>query len=314
VVLLKRAVALTRADSNALRSLTLTYNLAEVLRQGRRTREAIPYLRRVLAGLDAAGYSDTEKVPNVVSLLWLSLMELGEFVVLDSSLRAMVRAQEAAHGTARVSAPIAFFYGYGKLRLGELDSAELWIGRAARDTTQRQITLVDYLPGALSQLRLDQGRVADARAAVARLGDDRRATPAMLRARLRHLEGDPAGAAAQLERELGLLLSDGKPRHPWFALPLALAAEWRLARGDAGGADSLARLARGAAAIDSSALVRSGLVGRAELLRARALRALGDLPGARRAAAGATVALGNGYGEGNPWTAAARLLADSLPR
>ncbi len=84
--------------------------------------------------------------------------------------------------------------------------------------------------------------------------------------------------------------------------------------GDARGADSLARLARVVAAIDSIALTRSGLVGRAELLRARALRAQRDLPGARQAAARATIALANGYGEGNAWTRVARLLVDSLAR
>jgi serine/threonine protein kinase len=316
IVLLRRALALTEADSNAMRTLTLTYNLAELLRQGGRPREAVPYVRRVLAGLVAAGYGDTEKVPNVVSLLWLSLLELGEFTALDSSLRGLIREHEAVHGAARVPTAVAFFYGYGKLRLGELDSAEVWVGRAARDTTQRQLTLVDYLPGALSQLRLDQGRVAQAREAVARLPDDRRrgqrATAAALRARLRRLEGDSAGASALLERELHVLLSDGQPALTWFSLPLATAGEWRLAAGDAHGADSLARLARAVAAIDSVAGVRSGLVGRAELLRARALRAQGDLPDARRAAADAGLALANGYGADHPWTRAARALVDSL--
>jgi eukaryotic-like serine/threonine-protein kinase len=317
IVLLRRALALTEADSNAMRTLTLTYDIAELLRQGGRTRETVPYVRRVLAGLNDAGYGDTEKVPNAVSLLWLSLLELGEFAALDSSLREFIRDHEAVHGAARVPTAIAFFYGFGKLRLGELDSADVWIGRAARDTTQHQTTLVDFLPGALSQLRLDQGRVAEAREAIARLPDDRRslrATAAMLRARLRRLEGDSAGASALLERELGVLLTDGHQTLTWFALPLATAGEWRLARGDARGADSLARLARRVAAIDSIALTRSGLVGRAELLRARALRAQRDLPGARQAAARATIALANGYGEGNAWTRVARLLVDSLAR
>jgi len=111
-----------------------------------------------------------------------------------------------------------------------------------------------------------------------------------------------------------VLLSDGQQALTWFALPLATAGEWRLAGGDARGADSLARLARGVAAIDSTALARSALVGRAELLRARALRAQRDLPGARQAAARATIALANGYGEGNAWTRVARLLVDSLAR
>ena len=73
----------------------------------------------------------------------------------------------------------------------------------------------------------------------------------MLRARLRRADGDPAGASALLEGELGTLLADGGPRLTHFALPLVTAGEWRLARGDLRGADSLARLARSAAATDS---------------------------------------------------------------
>jgi hypothetical protein len=117
-----------------------------------------------------------------------------------------------------------------------------------------------------------------------------------------------------LERELGALLSDGKPSLTLFALPLITAGEWRLAGGDASGADSLARLARNAAALDSIALVRSGLAGQAELLLARALRARGQVPDARRAADRAVTALANGYGRDNAWTRAGRALADSLAR
>ena len=101
------------------------------------------------------------------------------------------------------------------------------------------------------------------------------------------------------------LLSDGQPGLTLFALPLVVAGEWRLARGDAAGADSLARLARDAAAIDSLALGRSALAGRAELLQARAL-------GTHAPAARAVTALGTGYGTHNQWTQAARVLLDSL--
>jgi hypothetical protein len=97
-----------------------------------------------------------------------------------------------------------------------------------------------------------------------------------------------------------------------FALPFVTAGEWRLAGGDARGADSLARLARTAAAIDSLALERSALAGRAELLLARALRAEGQMSDARQASVRAVTALTNGYGPENVWTRSARLLVDSL--
>jgi len=88
----------------------------------------------------------------------------------------------------------------------------------------------------------------------------------------------------------------------------------RLDAGDASGADSLARLARTAAAIDSVALSRSALAGRAELLSARALRARGKAADAREAAQRAVTALANGYGSNNVWTRSARSLADSLAK
>ena len=74
----------------------------------------------------------------------------------------------------------------------------------------------------------------------------------------------------------------------------------------------IARLARTAAAIDSLALTRSALAGRAELLSAQALRARRDSTGAREAARRAITALANGYGPEHQWTRTARVLADSL--
>ena len=55
-----------------------------------------------------------------------------------------------------------------------------------------------------------------------------------------------------------------------------------------------------------------GLAGRAQLLRMRTLRALGDTAGARATAAFAIQALENGMGRSHPNTLAARALLDSL--
>jgi len=74
----------------------------------------------------------------------------------------------------------------------------------------------------------------------------------------------------------------------------------------------LALLGRAAAGIDSLAFQRSGYVGRAELVRARARQALGDLPSAREAAERAIVAMSNGFGPSNPHTQAAREFRSSL--
>ena len=126
--------------------------------------------------------------------------------------------------------------------------------------------------------------------------------------------GNAAGASRLLEHELTALYSESATTLTLFSLPLVTAGEWRLAAGDARAADSLARLAWSAAVVDTLAPTRSALAGRADLLRATALRTLGSSDAARVAAERAVVALTNGYGTGNTWTLAARALLDSLPR
>ena len=315
IALLKRAIVVGEDEPGTTEQLGRTNSLAEVLRLSGRIREAVPYFRRILADLEALGYGETDAFPNVVNFLSTSLMDLGELSALDSTLRGFIRPREAVHGEGRVPTLLAFIYARAKLRLGEIDSADVWLTRAMRDTTQGAGQFEAYLASTLAELRLDQSRLGDARVAVAQLPAGRRgqrATAAMLRARLQRVAGDPRGASALLERELGTLWSDGQQRLTLFALPLVTAGEWRLAGGDARGADSIAVLARTAAAIDSLALVRSALAGRAELLHARALRAGGRLPEARQAAVRAVTALANGYGPNHRWTRAARVLADSL--
>ncbi|MEP6474519.1 MAG: hypothetical protein ABJC74_12390, partial [Gemmatimonadota bacterium] len=209
-------------------------------------------------------------------------------------------------------------YGQNKLRLGQLDSADLWMSRAMKDTTQGAGAFAAWLPQALTELRLEQGRIAEAREASKNVTGGprgRRAIRALLMARLLWAEGHPSQAAAQLESTLDSLRADGGPPLSHFALPLVYAGEWRLATGDARGADSLAGLAL-AAAISGDSLgdVLSGLAGRADLLSARARKLTGDLGGATTAADNALIALRGGYGRRSRWAMEAFALRDSLPR
>ena len=227
-------------------------------------------------------------------------------------LTRLVREREAAAGPSRVPVLLAFMHGRSKLRLGELDSADHWLARVGK---VRDGSLKNWFPTAEAQLRLDQGKLPEARAAIGQLPGGlpgRRATAAMLRARLLRAEGDPAGASRLLEGELGTLYRESTKTLSLFTLPLVTAGEWRLAAGDPRGADSFARLGRSAAALDSLALSRSALAGRAELLLARALHTEQDRPAARAAAERAIVALANGYGADHQWTRWARALRDSL--
>jgi serine/threonine-protein kinase len=316
VVLLQRAVAMV-GDSSASNSITMMNSLADMLRLTGRPREAIPIQHRLLNALDDWGRGETDEFEAAVAVLERAWSDLGEFATIDSALGTLIARRERAYGPGQVPTLLAFLHGQNKVRLGQVDSADLWIGRARRDTTQVAGALVNWMPPALAQLRLDQGRLRDAEAAVAKLPGGlrgRRATAAWLRARLLDARGERRAAAALLEHELTALYAESPNTLTLFALPLVTAAEWRLASGDARGADSLARMARSSAALDSLCRTGSGLVGRAELLLARALSAQNEAPAALEAARRASVALTRGYGSASRWRHDASALLDSLSR
>jgi serine/threonine-protein kinase len=311
-----RAVALVENESSVSRLGRLN-DLANALRAAGRTREATDYQIRIITELDSTGYASTDIFPNALSFLAAGLWELGELAVIDSILGTYVRVEEAMHGTGNTGTVLGFIYGVGKLRLGELDSADVWLTRAMRDTTQGAGGISAWAPSAFTQLRLEQGRRREARQLFATLPGgthSRRVVAALLGARLRYADGDTIGASRMLDTALRTLAGD-RPNPPTnMTLAFTTAAEWHLAAGDAPGADSLAQLAHRAAALDSLALQRSAYAGRADLVRARALRSLGNVGSAREAISRAVVALASGLGPSTPHAREARALLDSLGR
>ncbi len=320
IPLLTQAVARAEAAAGSGAPLStdrlqLTNDLAQALRAGGRTREASRLQRQQVVALDSAGYVETDILPNALSFLVSTLNELGEFAVAESTVAGIVRQQEAIHGAGHPATILAFMLGNEYLRSGELDSADLWITRSMRDTTEGAGGLSTWLSIAQTQLRLDQHRLPEARRALQTMphgshGLD--ALTAMYQARVRWELHDSAGASAALEENIRKLSGPGPRLPPDLALPLITAGEWRLASGNSRKADSLAQLAIAAAAVDSLARSRSGLVGRAELLRARALHAESDSRQAREAAGRALRALASGFGPGNERTREAQALLDSL--
>ncbi len=318
VRLLREAVERGQQE-NVLRQLQLSMqlqllnDLAQALRGGGQVREAVRYHERILAVLDSSGYALTELTPHATGFLFSALSELGELARADAIVGGLIRQYEAVQGVGNAEHTLQMLYGTGKLRVGQLDSADLWIARVVRDSTTTGVVL-GWVPAALGQLRLDQGRIQEARAQYHLLPSgtpSRRATRALLGARLRYAAGDRTGALRALEDSLRAQMA-GAPPSPLLATSLLMVAEWRLATGDAGKADSLARLAISAAAVDSLALSRSGWVGRGELIRARALRLGNDALGAGLAAGRAVTALEAGFGPGSRYAAEAVALRDSL--
>ena len=315
VGVLTRALAATRRGGPGppLIRQEATISLATALGAAGRTREAAAYQRLTLAELDTRGYGATDYFANVVHILASSLAELGELAAVDSMVSSVIRSQ-LTQG-ARSSARLHLLAGLTKLRMGELDSAAAAIARAERGNGEGGGTVSDNLPVAKTQLELERRRPAEARRSLAAIPDGTfgwRANRAWFTAWTRYLEGDVRGAMAALEDSLHALTgNDSRPR-PWLAMPFVMAAEWRLVAGDARAADSLARLGRDAAAVDSLALGRSAYAGRAELVRARALAALGVATDARQAAERAAIAMSNGYGPRNARTRRAVALRDSL--
>ncbi|HSB52775.1 MAG TPA: serine/threonine-protein kinase [Gemmatimonadales bacterium] len=314
VALQSRAVALSHLLPPGRVRLMPEFRLAEALRGAGRTREASEHQRQILVGLESAGYLGSDELPTMVEQLASTLSELGELAVFDSVVSATMLQVGALRGQ-QSSGVLNFLHGLALLRLGELDSAEVWFSVARRDTTEGAGGLAWYLPPATTQLLVEQGRIAEARRSLPALPTGtrfRRATGAWLRARILRAEGQRQQAARLLEDTLAVLWG-GTPATA-LSLPFVTAAEWRLEAGDARGADSLATLGRAAAAVDSLALRRSAYAGRAELVRARALVQLGDSAGGRLAAENAVSALAIGYGPTRPLTKAAQALRDSLFR
>ncbi len=283
VTLLRRALELP-GDAEGLRLQNLS-GLATALRRAGRTREAAEYQRQILDSMKASGYDNTEALPSLMAYLSGALSELGEFSAMDSVVRGVIRQQEAAHGAEDVDGRYAVVYGQSKLRQGQIDSAARWLAIAARDTSEAALAGTRmWLPPARAMLLLQQGRIAEARALTRTLPTD---TPmrllhrTLLELRMRRADGDTVGARVALDSALASLgesvRADGRSAPPVHAVyALLTAAEWRRDDGLGTEADSIARLAAAAAAVDSLAWRRSAHVGRAELIRAQVAEAEGQ--------------------------------------
>jgi tetratricopeptide (TPR) repeat protein len=319
IPLLTEAVALagqnTSEEDMGTDLHSLRNDLAQALRAAGQTREAGRVQLSIVNSLDSSGYGLTTAMVNMSGYLMGTLQELGEFAVTESILVGRVKQYEKVYGNRQPPVLLGFELGLTQLRLGMTDSANAWIEWVLRDTTGVMAGVPAWMPTALSTLRLDQHRPAEAKAALKPYvvnSPIRQAYSVLINSRIRWEEGDSNGARRMLEEGIRGLHGDGPRPATFLSLSLVTAGEWRLLSHDYVLADSLGREAIAAAAVDTLALTRSAYVGRGELIRARALSGLGKTDEAAAAARRSAVALGNGYGRDHRWTRQAEALLDSI--
>jgi hypothetical protein len=294
--------------------LSIIFQYGTALRLAGHIRSALPHFANALHGLDSSGYSGINLLEQVLGNTAVSMLEIGDFVAADSLLRIHVQRNETRFGPGGTSKHLAWLYGTAKLRLELIDSAASWLELAARDTSTDEY-IMRQLPIALAELRLVQGRPAEAVSLLGTVSGSsrgRRATLTWLQARTRAARGQDDAAVSLLDETLRDVAAVDQPPLPQFTLPLLTLGEWRLAQGDARAADSLAARARAALARDSLADLQSGLAGQAHFFKAQARLALHDTAAAVRALAASVGPLARGYGRTHPRTIRAESLYSAL--
>jgi hypothetical protein len=134
ITLLTRSLARLPAGNASLRQGTL-FELANALRAAGRSRESAVYHRQIVDELVVAGYNGTDILANEFSWLASVLNDLGELATLDSLTRALIREQTDVQHIYS-SGVMDFHVGQAQLRMGNADTAEVWLARAQRDTTE----------------------------------------------------------------------------------------------------------------------------------------------------------------------------------
>lgn len=187
-------------------------------------------------------------------------------------------------------------------RLGRFDDAEAALRdlsrRAQANAAAKSAARADYV---LAQVLAARGRFDEAEALLAGLGEkidpvQRQCTPDTLRARIRLGQDRLGDAAALVEAELQRVA--GAPPTPATAAALRVAAQVRLAAGDAAGARAAAMEAVATAERIARRADRSADVGEALLRLAQAERAAGEprwRTTAQRAAAVLAASLGEAH-------------------
>jgi tetratricopeptide (TPR) repeat protein len=323
---LYRAIAARWAatgDTADLGYANMLGDIALALHMARRDRESVRVMMHV-ADLQNSGFSpDASDRAVLMYNVSAAYATLGEYAAARAWLAKRVPLVPSVDSAPQQAGFVAYAYGSTLYRLGELDSAEYWLTRAitrAELLSPRWGLNMHYM---LARIALARGQAADARKHVAgadsvfpkasRSVDSPAGRTAFRIATMddRDLRAGGAGMIGRMIDSLGFTpASTGQ----WFIDPLLEGAARLIALGAYDTAARYAEQAARIAAVDSVTNRQSAIVGRANVLQARAALGRGDSVRARALLASALPALAYGLGARNPETLVATALRDSIRR
>jgi tetratricopeptide (TPR) repeat protein len=288
-------------------------------------RDALVTLTRAMGGMDSSGRGGMLSRAIMLHDAAVVLVRLGETADAERAFHDVLVRAAAADRQGRIDWQPLIHYAETALTQGDADSARKYFAAivARADAEASQYWQGRGLYG-LARAEFALGETGAARASAARFGAIARSFPGvkstddvlpdtMLLAGLAALANRrPAAAQASF---LGGLRANGYyegKRLIRLRPVVLLVAGTALALGQPDTALVYARAAGTAAAVDSLAGERSGWVGQARIIEARARLALGDTSAARAAAAAAARALATGMGADHPRTREAQAFLASL--
>jgi tetratricopeptide (TPR) repeat protein len=299
--------------------------LGAALNGGGHPREALSAFARAIQGMDSTGRGGMLSRTIIQHDVALVLITLGETAEAERLLHDVLIRAAAADRQGRIDWQPLIHYAETALTQDHADSASKYF---AMIVTRADAEAMPFWQGrglfGLARAEIALGQTGRARTSAARFATIARAYPrvkntddvvpdtTVLAGLLSLADRRPAVAQASF---LGALRANGyfEGKRRTRLRPVALlAGATALDLGQPALALEYARAIATSAAVDSLAQLRSGWVGQARLLEARAQLAAGDTSAARAAATAAARALTVGLGPGHPLTLEAQLLVASL--
>jgi serine/threonine-protein kinase len=318
----ERAAARFRADGDTLTEMYVyaLNNNARVLFGLRRLREAGVVIARLLDLSRQGNTADPMSRVNLIQNADILNQQLGEHRASLALLAGALGDSTGIDSVAARAAVLHYRYAMVLQRIGDADSARIWVDRALADEAglgAPGAVSAHTLAADLAFRRGDGPGFALHRSAVERLGlrlDTKAARELGFLRLLAMTEGGDSLApriAAVLDASG---FGPGRPRQDRLIDHLLVAAERLNAAGRYGDAVRYAAAVLETAAVDSLTWTRSGVVGAALYQRARGELGQGDAKAARASLRAADAPLRFGFGPGHRLVSVAAAFRDSIGR